>query len=327
MVDLPPERVSASPPFTHVGIDVFGPWSVRTLRARGGVLHSKRWACIFCCFSSRAIHIEVIESMDTSSFINALRRFFSLRGPATDLYSDCGTNFIGACNEFRAWYGIESNREGVRTFLCTHNCTWHFNPPHASHMGGSWERPIGICRRILDGILSDASLSRLTHESLCTFLAEVVFIVNSRPLLPVSSNPECPFVFSPNILLTQKPPLLFEVPVSFDSSDALHSQWKRVQHLAQQFWDRWRRDYLPLLQPRRVWQQARDNVRVGDVVLLRDKASHRNSWPLGIIVQCFPGSDHRVRKVDIRLGSSRKVFCRPVHDIVLVLPHSGPPSS
>ena len=216
MVDLPPVRVSASPPFTHVGIDVFGPWSVRTLRARGGVLHSKRWACIFCCFSSRAIHIEVIESMDTSSFINALRRFFSLRGPATDLYSDCGTNFIGACNEFRAWYGIESNREGVRTFLCTHNCTWHFNPPHASHMGGSWERPIGICRRILDGILSDASLSRLTHESLCTFLAEVVFIVNSRPLLPVSSDPECPFVFSPNILLTQKPPLLFEVPVSAD---------------------------------------------------------------------------------------------------------------
>ena len=99
MADLPTERLSTEPPFSYVGIDVFGPWSVPYRRTRGGFASSKRWAVMFTCMSTRAVHLEVIEGMDTSSFINALRRFFSVRGPAKQLRSDCGTNFIGACRE------------------------------------------------------------------------------------------------------------------------------------------------------------------------------------------------------------------------------------
>ncbi len=101
MSDLHPERLSMDPPFSFVGLDVFGPWVVTSCRTRGGQASSKRWAVLFTCMSTRAIHIEVIESMDSSSFINALRRFFAIRGPAKQLRSDCGTNFVGACKELK----------------------------------------------------------------------------------------------------------------------------------------------------------------------------------------------------------------------------------
>ena len=88
-------------PFTYVGLDVFGLWYITTRRTRGAQSESKQWAILFCCMSSRAVHIEVIASMDASSCINAMRRFFAIRGPAKQLRSDCGTNFIGACRELR----------------------------------------------------------------------------------------------------------------------------------------------------------------------------------------------------------------------------------
>ena len=102
MANLPPERVTPAPPFSNVGMDVFGPWTVATRRTRGGAAQSKRWAVIFTCLAIRAVHIELIESLDTSSFINALRRFMAIQGPVKQLRCDCGTNFVGARNELEA---------------------------------------------------------------------------------------------------------------------------------------------------------------------------------------------------------------------------------
>ncbi len=198
MADLPSERLKVCPPFTYVGLDVFGPWSVTSRRTRGGQAESKRWAIMFCCMSSRAVHVEIIESMDTSSCINALRRFF---GPAKQLRSDCGTNFIGACKEL----GMDKI---VQRYLSEQGCSWEFNPPHSSHMGGSWERLIGIARRILYSMFLQLKTlmnsNELNHEVLCTLMAEVTAIINARPLLPVSAEPEQPFILSLSVLLTQK---------------------------------------------------------------------------------------------------------------------------
>ncbi|XP_028410555.1 uncharacterized protein LOC114533252 [Dendronephthya gigantea] len=171
MADLPPERVHPSPPFTNIGIDVFGPWYVVARRTRGGHASSKRWAVLFTCLATRAVHIEPIESMDTSSFINALRRFMAIRGPVRLIRSDRGTNFVGARNEFEAALK-EMDRNIIESYLTSQGCTWEFNPPHASHMGGAWERMIGVCRRILDSVLLTSQITHLTHEVLSTFLAK-----------------------------------------------------------------------------------------------------------------------------------------------------------
>ena len=149
MSDLPVERLTLDPPFTHVKLDVFGPWTITTRRTRGGQLENKRWAVLFTCLCTRAVHIEVLESMSTSSFINALRRFTAIRGPMRLLRSDRGTHFIGACKELQ----INTEDPELKVHLQDKGCNWSFNPPHSSHMGGVWDRMIGVACRILDAML------------------------------------------------------------------------------------------------------------------------------------------------------------------------------
>ncbi|KAL0153706.1 hypothetical protein M9458_050984 [Cirrhinus mrigala] len=320
MASLPADRMCTDPPFTNIGLDVFGPWSIHARRTRGGLAHDKRWAVIFTCLSVRAVHIEVIESLDTSSFINALRRFFALRGPVKEIRSDRGTNFIGACKELQIPSNIDE--KSVQKYLAEHGCSWVFNPPHASHMGGSWERMIGMARKILDSMFLQLGHMKLTHEVLTTFMAEVTAIINARPLVPVSTDPSDPFLLTPSILLTQKVGTATAPAGDFGTKDLFQRQWRQVQHLANTFWDKWRKQYLCLLQTRRKWQSEQPDVEPGSIVLLKDSQTKRNEWPLGIITQVFPSKDGKVRKVEIRIPKQdgTRLFLRPVTEIVVLLP-------
>ena len=311
MANLPEGRVTPSAPFSYVGIDTFGPWNVVSRRTRGGQANSKRWAIIFVCLVSRAVHIDLVDELSTEAFINCLRRFLSIRGPVREFRSDRGTNFVGAVRELgMTSYFVEKG--AVSEFAARNGAIWLFNPPHASHFGGAWERMIGIARRILDAMfLSDQR--RLTHDVLATFMAEVCAIMNARPLTAVSTDPEDPSLLSPAMLLTQKPAET-RLPDTVDEKELYRSQWKNVQALADRFWYRWRRDYLHTLQTRPKWQRERPNLQIGDVVLMRDPQSARNAWPLALVVGTFPSADGRVRKVELRCRSSTSF--RPVTELV-----------
>ncbi|KAK7913154.1 hypothetical protein WMY93_013365 [Mugilogobius chulae] len=298
MGNLPLDRMQVAPPFSYVGVDVFGPWDVIARRTRGGQANSKRWAVMFSCLSTRAVHIELIETMNTDSFINALRRHFAIRGPAKQLRSDCGTNFIGASHELKMDES-DLSIKNVESFLNKQNCSWIFNPPHASHMGGAWERMIGIARRILDSMFQDCKKAQLTHELLSTFMAEVCAIMNARPLVPVSTDPESPFILTPSMLLTMKTGSAPPPPGNFENGMLLKEQWKRVQSLADIFWSKWRREYLHTLQLRHKWQDKKQNLKEGDIVLLKDSQAKRNEWPMSIITKTIPGQDGLVRKVEM----------------------------
>ncbi len=320
MAALPAERLQVAPPFTYVGVDVFGPWEIVSRRTRGGVFNSKRWAVMFSCMCSRAVHIKVIEAMSTSSFINALRRFFAIRGPAKQIRSDCGTNFIGASRELE----MDQSNPGfkrVEEYLDTQSCTWVFNPPHASHMGSAWERMIGIARRILDCMLLEQKRSHLSHEVLTTLMAEVTAIMNARPLIPVSSDPESLLILTPAMLLTLKTGSAPPPPSgSLEEAHLIREEWKQVQGLADMFWNRWKHEYLKTLQLRHKWQGKRPNLQEGDIVLLKDNQAKRNQWPTGLITKTFPGEDGLVRKVQVEIvkDGTRKTFSRPVTEVVLL---------
>lgn len=270
------------------------------------------------CLVIRAVHIEILEEMTSSCFINALRRFCAIRGEVKLIRSDCGTNFVGSVKDLNGNV-ISSESRPIKDYLLDNRINWIFNPPHSSHMGGVWERMIGVARWILDSLLLD--VKHLTHEVLITFMAEVVSIMNSRPLIPVSSDPDHPMPLTPATLLTMKSTQTVQCFQfdSFNPKDLYKKQWRYIQYLADQFWARWKKKYLSTLQHRKKWQQDRENLKESDIVLLRDKTHHRNDWPVGVIVKAYTGDDSKVRKVEVRIGQDRRVFTRPVSDVVLLL--------
>nr|XP_034303841.1 uncharacterized protein LOC117681830 [Crassostrea gigas] len=123
MSDSPVDRLTPGPPFSAIGVDVFRPWTVAASKTRGGLSHSKRWAVLFTCLTSRSILIEVMEEMSASSFINALRRFVSIRGPVKEIRSDRGTNFLGALDAIQA-DAVYTEKGPVRDYLCNNRITW-----------------------------------------------------------------------------------------------------------------------------------------------------------------------------------------------------------
>lgn len=133
MADLPSERVNPSPPFTYCGIDCFGQFSVK----QGRKVY-KRYGLIITCFSSRAIHIEMLDSLSTDSFVNGLRCFIAIRGTVRQIKSNQGSNFVGARNELTEALK-ELDIEKLNHFLSENQCDIVFN---ACHTGGVWERQI-----------------------------------------------------------------------------------------------------------------------------------------------------------------------------------------
>ena len=322
MADLPPDRTEVGPPFTNVGFDVFGPWTVQTRRTRGGAANSKRWGLVFTCMASRAIHIELLETMDASSFLCALRRFFAIRGPALRLRCDRGTNFVGAKTEIDETLA-EMDKESVANYLSEQGCEWIFNPPHASHYGGVWERQIGTIRRILDAMLLELGTRQLTHELLVTLMSEVAAIVNSRPITALPSDIDEPQPLTPAMLLTQKTRPLRPLPGNFMAQDVYaQRRWRKVQYLADQFWTRWRREYIHNLQARTKWNQERRNLTDGDIVMMKDDQSHRINWPLGRMVDAVKSKDGRVRKATVlsHRDGQNKTYERPISALVLLVP-------
>ena len=161
----------------------------------------------------------------------------------------------------------------------------------------------------------------LTLEVLTTFLAEVCAIVNGRPIVPVSSDPESPLILSPAMLLTQKSGC-YPAPVgTFKTKDLYKAQWRRVQYLADTFWQRWNKEYLHTLQTRRKWKDSVPNLKQGDVVLLTDKTVHRNEWRTGVVVNSLPSQDGRVRKAEVRVvkNGSTSTYTRPISEMVLLI--------
>ena len=323
MADLPPERVNPSPPFTYCGADMFGPFSVTE-----GRKEIKCYGCIFTCMSTRAVHIEVTSKLDADTFIQALRRFIGRRGQVRTIRTDNGTNFIGAENELKRALE-EMDDDKVQEFLASKGCdwiVWKRNPPEASHMGGVWERQIRSIRTILTALMKEHS-TILNKESLRTFMVETEAIINSRPLtIDNLSDPDNLTPLSPMQLLTFKSNVVFPPPGKFERPDVYsRKHWRRVQYLANEFWSRWRTEYLTTLQPRQKWTKESRNFMVGDVVLVKDSSvfTKRNGWPMALVEEVLPSSDGLVRQVKLRVAYKQadktRYISRPISKLVLLV--------
>ena len=314
--DLPEKRTTEAPPFTYCGSDCFGPFIIKE-----GRRELKRWGVIFTCFGCRAIHIETVISMNTDSFILALRRFIARRGPVRSIRSDNGGNYVGVEGELKQALK-EMDREKIAGFLLKNSCDWiewEKNPPTASHMGGVWERQIRSVRNVLSSSLRTHA-ARLNDESLRTLLVEVEAIVNSRPLAVDTLTDQSIEPITPSHLLTMKSKVVFPPPGIFQKADVYcRKRWRAVQFLANEFWRRWRQEYLQIMQERKTENVAQRNIQINDIVLVVDDDLPRNKWPMARVVETFPSSDGLVRSVSVKISGSNIPLKRPVVKLILLL--------
>lgn len=300
MDDLPSERLADGAPFDHIGVDVFGPlYYCEGKSTRKRKATRKLFVLLINCLSSRAIHLEPLEGMDSASFINALRRFFAVRGVCKTIVSDHGTNFIGALSE-------SNNLQQVRDNVAAQGISWTLNPVGASHFGGAFERKIGSVRRALEAYLLVQGYS-LTRDELYTVLQEAASVVNSTPLYPGPEGPQEPLALSPSMLLTLKTPESTDsVPTTEDDAWAYgRRRWRKVQFLADSFWKYWKNHYIQNLTRRTKWKKEKADLKEGDIVLLRDKQAPRCDWRIAVVRRPLPGRDGKVRRVIIALSTPK----------------------
>ena len=308
MADLPSARFNDERAFSSVGVDYFGPMLVRRARST-----EKRYGVLFTCLATRAIHLELAQSLDTDGFLLALRRFLARRGRPRSLFSDNGSNFVGAERQLRESL-MEWEQTKIADMCSQQDIQWHFIPPGAPHMGGAWERLVGSVKRALKIVMGETVL---TDEVLHTLLTEVESMLNGRPLTYVSSDGRDLEPLTPNHLLLGCANANMS-PGRFQSKEVnSRRRWRQTQALADQFWKRWRCEYLPSLLPRVKWLRERRNLKVGDVVLMSEESAPRGFWPLARITEVFPGSDGRVRSVEVKTGSGA-VYRRPAAKLCLL---------
>ena len=242
-----------------------------------------------------------------------MRRLICRSGQVKAIRSDNGTNFISAQRELRQ--AIKNlNQDKIHTTLAQEGIQWRFNPPHGAHHGGVWERLVQEAKKILCSITRQQIID---DETLQTLFCEVEAILNDRPITPSSNDPNDLEALTPNHLLLLKgkpilPPGLFSKHESYG-----RRRWKQVQYLSDLFWKRWTKEYLPHLQKRQKWNRPHRNFSVGDLVLLVEECTPRNTWPLGRITETIKDAKGFVRKVRVRTQSNE--LERPITKLCLLL--------
>jgi len=299
---LPEFRIKEAPPFAHCGVDYAGPLYIV---AAEGSESEKVWICLFTCCITRAIHLELVPDMSTDTFIRAFKRFAARRGTPVQVISDNAKTFVSAAKH-----------------LVNIRVTWSFNLEKAPWWGGFFERMVQSVKRCLRKTIGRA---KLTYDELSTVLTEVEAIVNSRPLSYLSSE-DLDEPLTPHHLLTGRRLLsLPNVTGLVDrtdedfvvNSDELNARVKRLTSVLEDYWIRWREEYLLNLRER---YSAVDNVGVprspvpGEVVIVHDETHPRNFWKLGKVIDVIKGSDGQTRGavLDVITNGKTVTLRRPI---------------
>lgn len=296
MGNLPSSRINQIKPFQCVGVDYSGAYNI-TLGKGRGVKSRKAYVCLFVCFVTKAIHLELASDLSTDAFLAALRRFIARRGRCVRIHSDCGTNFVGANKYLIQCMEHATGLEHIE---------WSFNPPSAPHFGGLWEAGIKSAKSHLIRIIGDQVL---TYEEFYTVLVQVEAILNSRPLCPLSADPNDLSVLTPGHFLTLEP--LSAIP----DPDLTHlninrlGRWQLLQRFQQDFWNRWHNEYLHTLQQRNKWTEPEKSIGPGTVVLIKSELLPPLQWRIGRVVKCHPDTDGISRVATLK--TSQGLLQRP----------------
>ncbi|XP_077275940.1 uncharacterized protein LOC143904853 [Temnothorax americanus] len=261
-----------------------------------------------------AIHLEVVSDYSSEGFIAAFRRFSARRGIAQTIYLDCGTTFIGADAALKKMF-IQSSQEHQRIAqILQQYCTrWEFNPPGAPHMGGKWEAVVKSVKFHLRRTIGE---TLLTTEELTTLLTQIEAILNSRPLEPLSDDPENISALTPSHFLIGGPLTTIPEPSLIDLATSRLSRWQLIQQRVQHFWAQWSAHYLQRQQAISKWHHPNNNIKVGSIVLLTDERSPPCKWPHARVTALHPGKDGLTRAVTLKTATT--TLTRPSAKLAII---------
>ena len=295
---LPEARLKPAPAFNHVMLDLFGPYTVRgevQKRTSG-----KAYGVLFTDLTVRAVHIEAVFGYDTSNFLMALSRFASLRGWPEKIYSDPGSQLVGAERELKeAWQRID--RESLQRDSAQNGSTWVFGPADSPWHQGAVESLIKAAKRAIHFSVSN---QRLSVPEFLTVCCEVANLLNERPIGVKPSVDSVINALTPNSLILGR--ATASNPMGWQPYETnIATRYHLVQSVVEDFWKRWTELYAPALVVQRKWHTATRNLRPGDVVIVADKNTLRGEYRLALVRDVFPGEDGRVRKVTVQYKSYR----------------------
>ncbi|XP_011259742.2 uncharacterized protein LOC105253409 [Camponotus floridanus] len=254
-----PRASNSRTPVLRTGVDYAGPIFIRTnvpirdsmcahvrlctcatvkVQSRNAKGHkaSKGFISVFVCLSTKAVHLEAVTDYTAEAFLATFRRFVSRRGLCNEVFSDCGTNFVGADRELREMFRVSSS-DGHRTAhaAASDGVRWRFNPPAAPHFGGLWEAAVKSTKHHLRRVIGEATL---TYEEMATLLTQVEACLNSRPLQPLTDDPDDLTALTPGHFLIGAPFLAVPEPSLTAEKDTTLSRWQLLQKMRDHFWER-----------------------------------------------------------------------------------------
>lgn len=313
MATLPTARTTPGRPFKTCGVDYMGPVGVASRTGRLPVI-TKAYVCLFICFATRAIHLELVSDASTAQFMQALRRFIARRGPITDIWSDNGTNFVGA-NSFLKNIAQKQQIWADGKVAQTFNIKWHFIIPNAPSWGGLWEAGVKSVKKHLIRVIG---AQNLTFEEYATLLAQVEACVNSRPIAPLSDDPNDLNALTPGHFLVGENLVTLQEHCNLaDERVGYLKRWEMVQQLYQNIWKRWHSDYISSLMLRAKWRGEHRNLQTNDLVVIYEENLPPSRWRLGRVIEIYPSKDGLVRAVKLRTKDGE--YVRPITKLGLLL--------
>nr|XP_018911346.1 PREDICTED: uncharacterized protein LOC109040037 [Bemisia tabaci] len=172
MGNLPACRVTPARCFLRVGLDFGGSIYLKT-GTRRNASSVKAYICLFVCMATKALHLELVSSLSADAFVAALDRFLPRRGLCEEIFSDNGTNFVGADNYLGEVYTFLEQPENIakiRQGLAPKKLSWNFNPPAAPHFGGIFEAGLKSVKYHLKRVIGE---QKLTFEEYSTVLIKI----------------------------------------------------------------------------------------------------------------------------------------------------------
>ncbi|XP_073670542.1 uncharacterized protein [Paramisgurnus dabryanus] len=313
MADLPLERTGPAAPFEFTTMDLFGPYEVKDEVKKRTRL--RVWGIVFCCMASRAIHTEVVSDMSSEGFLLAYQRFTSLRGHPKKLWSDPGTNFVGARPALEKLYKFlnQLNKSEIEDTAAKHGTewSWKIHPGDSPHRNGAAEAAVKVVKRALSNLGGDGGF---TWGEFQTFLFMAANLANERPIdARTQSREDCVEYITPNSLLLGRANPKGD-PGDFQFDGYPYKRLKHIQAEVSNFWKKWSQLAGPNLFVRNKWHTKERNVAVGDVVWLADQNALRGQYKLARVVGVNADSKGIVRDVLVRTFPSYPVHITKAKD-------------